>query len=171
MNAVKTVLIETPDGVQRSVRLVAAALKRIAERFGTSDIFKIAAEKGDWAFIEVLYYMIYDDKGQPPAGLELEWLMENASRQFSRQAYAAIIEAYTEGATPKNVTEALLLDQMEEMQRLLTGLLSKPLQHSASVSNGKSSGTESRSVNSMPTQNAGESSKTEESRQKTTEQV
>lgn len=160
MNAVRTIPITTPDGVLREARLVAGAVKRVCERFGHSDFQRIAAEKGQWIYVEILYYLLYDHRGNPPAGLDLDWLMENSSPSFVVEAMATIVDAWTEGASSKNAVEALYNGMRKEALSQLTGSLSKLLPHSASDSRATNSGGESLSSNSMLTPNTGDHEKT-----------
>lgn len=171
MNAVKPVPLATPDGVERNLRCTAGALKRISERFGTQDFRGVAAEKGDWVLLEVAYYMMFDERGQPPKDLSLEWLLENTPQDATREVLAAIIAAYSQGAQSKNEVEALLndaekLSEAERLQARLTELIgssSKPLPASASDLNGKSSTGESHSLSLTPIQSAGSDGSASES--------
>ena len=146
MTPLKAVTLTTPDGVSRELRDTPGARKRIFDHFGEPNFIKIAEARGDWALFEVAYLMMYDRKGEPPAGLTLAQFMEDSSASSRTEVLAGIMAAVSNGDKSKNDLEALLKKAEEES----TGSPSGPSVPSASDSQTISSGGDTPSLNSTP---------------------
>jgi len=108
----------TPDGVSRELRFTRGAKRRIVDRLGVG--LHAALEKYDsGAFPEILYAMMHDVNGKPPADLTVESLAETIPDDGDDDAgtLAAIMAAATQGRATKNDLEPLIRKAMEERQK------------------------------------------------------
>ena len=140
------------DGVERELRFTQGAMRRIHDHFGMG--FRDALNKYDsGAFPGVLYALMYDRKGNPPADLTMEELAESLPMGDAPEVLAAIMSAAEQGRVSKNELEALIRAEMVK-----DGTNPKPSASSASDSLTNSSGTASPSPKLSIESNNGEMS-------------
>lgn len=110
MNSVTPVKYTTPDGVERELRATLGARKRIAERFGKSDIGGVLQQFGDGALPEIAFAMMYDRKGKAPADLTAAELAEDLAPAEATKLLAHVLSAFGQGKTsPNDIAEALAM--------------------------------------------------------------
>jgi len=122
MDAVKPVVFVTPDGVERKLRSTAGARKLISDHFGMP--LKDALNKYDsGAFPVVLWALMHDEDGNPPAGLTVSRLAFTLGDDADTRAeiMAVIAAAYSNGKLEKNEAKAAILRAIE-VQANSTGL-------------------------------------------------
>ncbi len=158
MNAVKSVPIVTPDGVERNLRFTLGARKRITEIFGLPDIKDVLNKYGDGAIPELLYSCLHDEDGNPPKDLTANRLAETLAPEDAAEMLAAFMCAVSQGRVSKNDLEALVEEALKKAEPI--GL--KPLPSEASVSDSpqEKSGGDTSNVSSMPSPSSGENGKT-----------
>lgn len=108
-----TVTYTTPDGVERVLRFTLGARRRIAERFKEPNVMTIITKIGDGALPEIAYCMMYDEEGNPPAGLLMRSFQESVDD--ATPILAAVMSAVQKGAVPPNELEAMLRKAQQEM--------------------------------------------------------
>lgn len=143
MNPITPVKYTTPDGVERNLRFTFGAQKRMVDRLGCS--VSAALLKYDaGALPEILYCMMFDDKGNPPAGLDPVAFAESVDVESGASMMAALIDAMSKGKTPKNELAALekSLEKMfstktlgSMLGRLLEGVSDSPVPSSGILPN------------------------------------
>jgi hypothetical protein len=144
MRAVTPVTFISPDGVERQVRFTLGARKRIHALYGTSDIARALDQQGDAAAVGMLHACMYDEKGNPPE-VSLSELEESLTGDSAVEIISTLMSAATQGRTPKNEIEAVLLKAMGlETQ---TGSTSGASVDTASDSPTPTSGTDSSNAN------------------------
>ena len=118
MQAVTPVSFVTPDGVERALRSTYGARKRMDERFGKGkSLLNILNEHGETALPTVLYELLYDAQGKPPADLTLEALENQLAPQAFPAILAAIVSCLSQGEQEKNELEPLIEKAMAEYQK------------------------------------------------------
>lgn len=111
MNAVKPTPFTTPDGVERELRFTLGARKRIVDAFGMQ--LKGALDKYDSAaFPEVLFALMHDQHGKPPAGITVEYLAENLPDSDRVEIMVTIMAASSNGKLEKKALEPILRKAM-----------------------------------------------------------
>ncbi len=130
------VTYKTPDGVERNLRFTLGARKRIAIAFPgcASDVQAAIREYGDGALPEIAYACMYDENGEPPAGLTAAGLAESLDGDDTVGLMAAILSAAAKGKTPKNEIEAMLRKARQEETQNQPGISSGASPASASES-------------------------------------
>lgn len=149
MNAVKPTPFTTPDGVERELRFTLGARKRIVELLGMH--MNEALNKYDsGAFPEILFALLHDESGNPPAGITVPYLAEHLLPEQTTEILSAIYAAGTNGRVEKKILEPVIAKLMRE---ILTGSKSGASAPNPSDLQMNSSGGDTSNVKSMPESN------------------
>lgn len=118
MGPVIPVRFVTPDGVERWLRFTNGAQKRITEKYGGISIQDILLKYGDGALSDLVFFMMFSERGEPPADLTPELLAESlpGGPESSIEMVATVMSAVTQGRAEKKEIEALLQKAMEPRQ-------------------------------------------------------
>jgi hypothetical protein len=142
MNAVVPILMTMPDGTERPLRATLGARKRIKNHFNESNIQVILTTGGDEALAEIIYFMLFDEKGNPPS-VSMAEFNESFPWASGTQLLALVLSAFSQGKTdPKEMEEQLLKLQALDLETT-TGSTSGPSAESPSDSATETSGTDS----------------------------
>jgi hypothetical protein len=143
MNTVKPIILTMPDGVDRELRFTSGAKKRIVDYFGTG--LKDAMDKyDDGALPAILFALMHNGKGEPPAGITEAELAEMLDPADSPEVLAAIMSASSQGQKTKNELEPLIREEMKKRAAMELAKMS-----------GFASGVFAPDLSGLPTNNSG----------------
>jgi hypothetical protein len=108
-------IITTPDGVERSLRFTLGARRRIARDLGRS-FAEVMQGLSDEDLPTLLYHLLFDEDGNPPAGLSIAKLEESYEPGDTKELLATLLSAMSQGSVKKN--EAM--EMIEAGQRSMT---------------------------------------------------
>jgi len=113
------VTITTPDGVERALRFTLGARRRISRDLAKpfADVMSTLTDEDLPTF---LYHCLFDEDGNPPAGLSITKLEESYEPSDTKALLADLISAMSQGNVKKN--EALtMIDQLSRRTTIPTG--------------------------------------------------
>lgn len=149
MNAVKPITHTFPDGVERTLRPTHGAHRRIETVFGMNYLEAMKAKGAD-ALPEILFALMHDEKGKPPADLTIDSLIEMIPYEADAvlEMSAVVHACFTNGRREKKELIQIARDHLKEMEEQMEAEL-------AAKANGSSSGVSAPKPSDSATNNSG----------------